>query len=135
MWVPFLKTTSQPFADQPPFPALPKTTHRGQCEDGTTHFSAHAVQCVMRSQYGVVPEDTDGLGALLGGDQPELHGDGFVQRVLQQLVVVMDQDTDHRRVDHRALWHPDHNKNNNTTCFPDVNMISASLKKVLIPVI
>lgn len=57
----------------------------------------------------MVPEDTDGLRALLGGDQAELHGDGFVQRVLQQLVVVVDSDTDHWRVDDRTLWHPEDN--------------------------
>lgn len=61
----------------------------------------------MCSQYGVVPEDTDRFRALLGGDQAELHSDGFVQGVLQQLVVVVDWDTDHRCVDDRTLWHPD----------------------------
>ncbi len=60
----------------------------------------------------MVPEDTDGFGALLGGDQAELHSDGFVQRVLQQLVVVVDCDTDHRCVDDRTLWHPDENEKN-----------------------
>lgn len=44
----------------------------------------------MCSQYGVVPEDTDGFRALLSGDQAELHSDGFVQSVLQQLIVVVD---------------------------------------------
>lgn len=58
----------------------------------------------LHSQYGVVPKDTDGFGALLGGDQPELHGDGFVQRVLQQRVVVVHSDADHRGVDDRTLW-------------------------------
>lgn len=67
-------------------------------------FSSVLNVCVCAdSQYGVVPKHTDGLGALLGGDQAELHGDGFVQRVLQQLVVVMDGDADHRRVDDRTL--------------------------------
>lgn len=42
------------------------------------------------SQNGVVPEDADGLRALLGGHQAELHGDGFVQVVLQQRIVVVD---------------------------------------------
>lgn len=52
----------------------------------------------------MVPEDADGLGALLGGDQAELHGDGFVQSVLQQLVVVVHRDADHRCVDDGTLW-------------------------------
>lgn len=58
----------------------------------------------LHSQYGVVPKDTDGFGAFLGGDQPELHGDGFVQRVLQQRVVVVHSDADHRGVDDGTLW-------------------------------
>lgn len=33
------------------------------------------------SQDGVVPEDADGLGALLSGDEAELHADGLVQVV------------------------------------------------------
>jgi len=53
----------------------------------------------------VVPEDTDGFGALLSGDQPELHIDGFVQCVLQQLIVVVHGDTDHWCVDDRTLWY------------------------------
>ena len=60
----------------------------------------------MHSQYGVIPEHADGFGALLGGHQAELHGDGLVQRVLQQLVVVVHRDADHRRVDDRTLGHP-----------------------------
>lgn len=68
---------------------------------------SHHQLSVTHSQYGVVPEDTDGFGALLGGGQAELHGDGFVQSVLQQLVIVVDRDADHRRVDDRTLWHPD----------------------------
>lgn len=63
----------------------------------------------LHSQYGVVPEDADGFGALLGGHQAELHSDGFVQRVLQQLVVVVHRDAHHRRVDDRTLGHPDGN--------------------------
>lgn len=62
---------------------------------------------MTHSQYGVVPEDTDGFRALLSGGQAELHRDGFVQSVLQQLVVVVDRDADHRRVDDRTLWDPD----------------------------
>lgn len=58
----------------------------------------------VHSQYGVVPEDADGFGALLGGDQAKLHGDGFVQRVLQQLVVVVHCDAHHWRVNDGALW-------------------------------
>lgn len=58
------------------------------------------------SQDGVVPEDADGLGAVLGVDQAELDGDGLLQGVLEQLVVIMDRDTDHRRVDDRTLRHP-----------------------------
>lgn len=54
----------------------------------------------------MVPEDADGLRALLGGHQAELHGDGFVQVVLQQRVVVVDGDADHRGVDDRTLRHP-----------------------------
>lgn len=54
----------------------------------------------------MVPEDTDGFGALLGGDHAELHSDRFVQHVLQQLLVVMDRDADHRGVDDRTLGHP-----------------------------
>lgn len=38
----------------------------------------------------MIPEDTDGLRALLSGDQPELYSDGFVQMVLQQCIVVVD---------------------------------------------
>lgn len=53
----------------------------------------------------MVPEDTDGFGALLGGDHAELHSDRFVQHVLQQLLVVMDRDADHRGVDDRTLRH------------------------------
>lgn len=64
---------------------------------------------LLYSQYRVVPEDTDGFGALLSGDQAELHSDRFVQRVLQELVVVVDRDTDDRGVDDRTLWHPDEN--------------------------
>ena len=59
------------------------------------------------SQDGVIPEDTDGLRALLSGDQAELHGDGLVQMVLQQPVVVVERDAHHRRVDDRTLWHTD----------------------------
>lgn len=62
------------------------------------------------SQHRVVPQDTDGFRALLSGDQAELHGDGLVQVVLQQFVVVVDGDADHRRVDDRALWHTKNNK-------------------------
>lgn len=62
------------------------------------------VHLQLHSQYGVVPKDTDGFGALLGGDQPELHGNGFVQRVLQQRVVVVHSDADHRGVDDGTLW-------------------------------
>lgn len=62
------------------------------------------------SQDGVIPEDTDGFRALLGGDKAELHCDGFVQIVLQQFVVVVDRDADHRRVDDRTLWHTDDNE-------------------------
>lgn len=56
------------------------------------------------SQNAVVPEDTDGFGALLSGDQAELHSDGFLQCVLQQLVVVVHCDAHHWCVDNRALW-------------------------------
>lgn len=59
------------------------------------------------SQDGVIPEDTDGFRALLSGHKAELHGDGFVQVVLQPFVVVVHGDADHRRVDDRALWHTD----------------------------
>lgn len=58
------------------------------------------------SQNSVVPEDTDRLRALLGGHKAELHGDRFVQVVLQQGVVVVDRDADHRSVDDRTLRHP-----------------------------
>lgn len=53
----------------------------------------------------MVPEDADGLRALLSGHQAELHGDGFVQVVLQQRVVVVHRDADHRGVDDRTLRH------------------------------
>lgn len=66
--------------------------------------------CVLLcSQYGVVPEDTDGFRALLSGDQAELHGDGFVQRVLQQLVIVVHCDTHHWCVDDRTLGNTEAN--------------------------
>ena len=108
MWVLFLKTTSQPFADQPPFPALRK--YNDYSDDITTSFCVCVSVCVcVYSQYSVVPEHTDGFGALLGGDQAKLHGDGFVQRVLQQLIVVVHGDTDHRCVDDRTLWYSDKN--------------------------
>lgn len=55
----------------------------------------------------MVPENTDGFGALLSGDQAELHGDGFVQRALQQLVVVVNCDADHWGIDDGTLWHSD----------------------------
>lgn len=62
--------------------------------------------CVCaRSQYGVVPKHTDGFGALLSGDQAELHRDGFVQCVLQRLLVVMHCDTHHGGVDDWTLWY------------------------------
>ena len=67
----------------------------------------------MHSQYGVVPEDTDRLGALLGGDQAELHRDWLVQGVLQQLVVIMHRDADHRCVDDRALRNPGRRRQTN----------------------
>lgn len=75
----------------------------------------HGVPCARCSQDGVVPEDTDGFRALLGGDQAELHSDGFVQIVLQQLVVVVDRDTDHRRVDDWTLRHTDDDSNTGKT--------------------
>lgn len=80
-------------------PRTETTTH----PQNHTHTHSLSVRCVQDSQYGVVPEHTDGLRALLGGDQAKLHGDGFVQRVLQQLVVVVNRDADHRRVDDRTL--------------------------------
>lgn len=55
-------------------------------------------------QYGVVPKDTDGFRALLGGHQAKLHSDGFIQRMLQELIVVMHRYTDHWCVDNRTLW-------------------------------
>lgn len=61
----------------------------------------------VHSQDGVVPEDTDGLGTLLGGHQAELHCDGFVQVVLKQRVVVVDRDADHRGVDDWTLGNPE----------------------------
>lgn len=113
MWVLFLKTTSQPFADQPPFPALTRNTKtRGEYENTTTQPPSLTPSVLLDSQYVVVPEHTDGLRALLGGDQAELHSDGFVQRVLQQLVVVVDGDTDHRGVDDRTFWYPEDNERN-----------------------
>lgn len=69
------------------------------------HFIRASVCASLYSQYGMVPEDTDGFGALLSGDQAKLHSDGFVQRVLQQLIVVVHCDTDHRRVDDWTLRH------------------------------
>lgn len=60
---------------------------------------------VVYSQDGVIPEDADGFRALLSGDKAELHGDGFVQVVLQQSVVIVYGDADHRRVDDRTLRH------------------------------
>lgn len=60
---------------------------------------------VVDSQDGVIPEDTDGFRALLSGDKAELHGDGLVQIVLQQSVVIVYGDADHRRVDDRTLRH------------------------------
>lgn len=53
----------------------------------------------------MIPEDTDGFRALLSGDKAELHSDGFVQIVLQQSVVIVYGDADHRRVDDRTLRH------------------------------
>lgn len=112
MWVLFLKTTSQPFADQPPLPALTgNAKSRGQCQNNPTSPASPSAPSVVHSQYGVVPEDTDRFGALLSGDQAELHGDGFVQRVLQQLVVVVHRDTHHWCVDDRTLRHPEANEN------------------------
>lgn len=101
MWELFRKTTSQPLADQPPVPAL--TRHK---QSGVSGAVSAPLRVVTHSQDAVVPEDTDGFGALLCGDQAELHGDGFVQRVLQQLVVVVHGDADHRGVDHRTLRDP-----------------------------
>lgn len=83
------------------------------------------------SQDGVIPEDTDGFRALLSGDKAELHGDGFVQVVLQQFVVVVHGDADHRRVDDRTLWHTDDSESaqklKNLQQFPQMlSVISAS---------
>lgn len=72
---------------------------------------------MMCSQDAVIPEDTDGFRALLGGDEPELHGDRFVQRVLQQLVVVVHGDADHWSVDDRTLRHPEDNNDHHKTRF------------------
>lgn len=60
------------------------------------------------SHYGVVPEHTDGFRALLSGHQAELHRDGFIQRVLQQLLVIMNRYTDHWSVDDWTLGNPEH---------------------------
>lgn len=80
------------------------------------------------SQDGVIPEDADGFRALLGGDKAELHGDGFVQMVLQPSVVVVERDADHRRVDDRTLWHPDDDQSAQT-----FKIYSNSPKSFLLP--
>lgn len=61
----------------------------------------------LGSQDGMVPEDTDGLGALLRLQQPELHRDWLVQGTGQKFLIVMDADTHHRRVDDRAFGDSD----------------------------
>lgn len=55
------------------------------------------------SQDGVVPEDADGLGALLCLQQPELHGNWLFQGSGQQLLIVMHTDAHHGCVDDRAF--------------------------------
>ena len=67
--------------------------------------SAHSpgAQGSAGSQDGVVPEDTDGFGALLSLQQPELHCDWLVQSTGQELLVVMDADAHHRCVDDGAF--------------------------------
>lgn len=55
----------------------------------------------------MVPEDADGLGALLRLQQPELHRDRLVQGSGQKLLIVMDADTHHGRVDDRPFGDSD----------------------------
>lgn len=102
MWVLFRKTTSQPFADQPPLTPL-WSLNREEVRKTMVGFCVRF--WVGYSQDGVIPEDTDGFRALLSGDKAELHGDGFVQIVLQQSVVIVYGDADHWRVDDRTLRH------------------------------
>lgn len=62
------------------------------------------------SQDRMVPEDTDGLGSLLGLQQPELHSDWLVQSTWQELLIVVDTDAYHRCVDDWALGDSDDRK-------------------------
>lgn len=72
---------------------------------GCTGGSAHSpgAQGSAGSQDRVVPEDTDGFGALLRLQQPELHRDWLVQSTGQELLIVMDTDAHHRCVDDGAF--------------------------------
>lgn len=88
-----------------PAAASPSETQPGIMRGARRRPAGPSRRAASHSQDGVVPEHADGLRALLGGDQAKLHRDGLVQRVLQQLVVVVHRDADHRRVDDRTLRH------------------------------
>lgn len=73
-------------------------------------FKTMGVRVVTGSQDGMVPEDADGLGPLLGLQQAELHCDRLVQSTRQELLVIMDTDAHHRCVDDWTLGNPDDRK-------------------------
>lgn len=54
----------------------------------------------------MVPEDTDGLGALLSLQQPELYSDGLLKSPLHQRIIVMDANAHHWGIDDGALGNP-----------------------------
>lgn len=115
-WLSLRKTTSQPRADQPPVPLTLREEDGSQggrrvgSQEPGLLVQSHGGKSGTGSQDRMVPEDADGLGPLLGLQQPELHGDWLVQSPGQEFLIVVDADAHHRGVDDWALGDSDDRK-------------------------
>lgn len=82
----------------------------GDSQESGLLVQSHGDKSGTGSQDRMVPEDTDGLGSLLGLQQSELHSDWLVQSPWQELLTIVDTDAYHGCVDDWALGDSDDRK-------------------------